>query len=296
MKRSQDLFVKRHHMAVPANAPQSRAAFTLIDLLVCLAIIAMLVAILLPSLQHAKLVSLRAVCMAHEYEQGKFVERYVQENEGYFPLFQYAVSVKSSSLVMTTKVRSYRASGFDFFDRSVMRCPADLAPGNVRYTDADNLKTMPMSYAFNVDLTLQMRRVHMLGDPSRIVSMYDGSMSGKGDGGFNIEGYYAGSYDFIEHARVNRHLRMTNVLYLDGHVENKMRFLPSQLSPLGGTVLASSWDGRSYLYDDGNNGHGNNTDGVDSTNEGTGQGGPTGSVDPSGDIDDEGKTNNGGKK
>lgn len=36
-----------------------------------------------------------------------------------------------------------------------------------------------------------------------------------------------------------------------------------------------------------NNGHGNNIDGVDSSNPGGGSGGPNGAVDPSGNIDDE---------
>ena len=38
-----------------------------------------------------------------------------------------------------------------------------------------------------------------------------------------------------------------------------------------------------------NNGHGNNLDGVDSSNPGKGIGGPNGGVDPSGGVDDEGK-------
>jgi hypothetical protein len=38
-----------------------------------------------------------------------------------------------------------------------------------------------------------------------------------------------------------------------------------------------------------NNGHGNNLDGVDSSNPGNGKGGPNGAVDPSGGVDDEGK-------
>jgi hypothetical protein len=37
-----------------------------------------------------------------------------------------------------------------------------------------------------------------------------------------------------------------------------------------------------------NNGHGNNLDGVDSSNPGNGKGGPNGEIDPSGDVDDEG--------
>ena len=36
-----------------------------------------------------------------------------------------------------------------------------------------------------------------------------------------------------------------------------------------------------------NNGHGNNLDGVDSSNPGQGHGGPNGMVDPSGGVDDE---------
>jgi hypothetical protein len=39
----------------------------------------------------------------------------------------------------------------------------------------------------------------------------------------------------------------------------------------------------------GNNGHGNNIDGVDSSNPGNGHGGPNGQVDPSGTVDDERK-------
>lgn len=41
------------------------------------------------------------------------------------------------------------------------------------------------------------------------------------------------------------------------------------------------------VSDKNNNGHGNNLDGVDSSNPGQGSGGPNGSVDPSGGVDDE---------
>ena len=38
-----------------------------------------------------------------------------------------------------------------------------------------------------------------------------------------------------------------------------------------------------------NNGHGNNLDGVDSSNPGKGSGGPNGAIDPSAGVDDEAK-------
>lgn len=43
----------------------------------------------------------------------------------------------------------------------------------------------------------------------------------------------------------------------------------------------------SFDYCKNNNGHGNNIDGVDSSNPGNGHGGPNGGEDPSGDVDDE---------
>lgn len=282
-------------MAVSCRHPQSHAGFTIVDLLVCLAVILMLIAILMPSLKQARLVGYRAVCMANEYEQGKFIERYAQENQGYFPKFQYAVSIKSDSLAMTTLTRTLDQSGLGYFQNKVMTCPVDTDKGSISYIDGKYTRSMIMSYAFNVDLLLQERRNHMFQNPSEVVTMYDGSMSGKSDGGYNIEGSYAGSYDFIEHARVNRHMNMNNVLYLDGHVEKKFRFLPRDLATDGTTIVAANWNGWTSIYDDGNNGHGNNGDGVDSTNEGAGDGGPTGADDPSGTIDDENTKDNNGK-
>jgi hypothetical protein len=47
--------------------------------------------------------------------------------------------------------------------------------------------------------------------------------------------------------------------------------------------------GASFQQAKSNNGHGNNIDGVDSSNPGGGNGGPNGEVDPSGTVDDEKK-------
>jgi len=51
-----------------------------------------------------------------------------------------------------------------------------------------------------------------------------------------------------------------------------------------------------YIDKISNNGHGNNTDGVDSSNPGQGNGGPNGEVDPSGGMDDEADNGNSGRK
>jgi hypothetical protein len=69
----------------------------------------------------------------------------------------------------------------------------------------------------------------------------------------------------------------------------------------GGQASAASSTGESASDGTENDGHGNNADGVDSSNKGQGQGGPTDGVDescPEGGecIDDEIKTNSGKKQ
>jgi len=88
-----------------------------------------------------------------------------------------------------------------------------------------------------------------------------------------------------------------NNSYLSPYVNgsNKVR-----ISPLSLLVLLELDDNGSFDHDDitllvtfskpnPNNGHGNNIDGVDSSNPGAGGGGPNGEVDPSGGVDDEKK-------
>ena len=58
--------------------------FTLIELLVVVAIIAVLIAILLPSLGRAKANAVRVKCAANLSQWGKIIAMYQAENEGWF--------------------------------------------------------------------------------------------------------------------------------------------------------------------------------------------------------------------
>ncbi len=64
---------------------QARRAFTLIELLVVVAIIALLISILLPSLAAARDQAKSAVCAANLKSQSQAMEMYFQENKDYFP-------------------------------------------------------------------------------------------------------------------------------------------------------------------------------------------------------------------
>ena len=57
--------------------------FTLIELLVVVAIIALLVSILIPSLQHARELGRRALCMSNLHHIGLAIQMYANDNKGY---------------------------------------------------------------------------------------------------------------------------------------------------------------------------------------------------------------------
>ncbi len=77
------------------SAPRPRQrAFTLIEVLVVVAIIALLVSVLLPALSHAREISRRAVCASHLHQQGVGFSGYSSENRAYLPWtakFRYAL-------------------------------------------------------------------------------------------------------------------------------------------------------------------------------------------------------------
>ena len=62
-----------------------RKAFTLIELLVVIAIIALLVSILLPSLQKAKELAKNVICMSNQHSLFMTSVLYAEDNDGYLP-------------------------------------------------------------------------------------------------------------------------------------------------------------------------------------------------------------------
>ena len=60
-------------------------AFTLIELLVVIAIIALLLSILMPSLNKAKLLAKKAVCMSNLHQWAVAVGMYGSANNDYYP-------------------------------------------------------------------------------------------------------------------------------------------------------------------------------------------------------------------
>jgi prepilin-type N-terminal cleavage/methylation domain-containing protein/prepilin-type processing-associated H-X9-DG protein len=67
------------------NLPRSRHGFTLVELLVVVAIIALLLGILLPSLSRARKIAETTACMAHLRGAGQGMNTYATEYRGFIP-------------------------------------------------------------------------------------------------------------------------------------------------------------------------------------------------------------------
>lgn len=74
-----------------------RKAFTLIELLIVVAILAILAAILLPTLQSARRHSLGVVCLSNEHQIGQAVAMYCGDNDDRYPLGAYNSAVPGYS-------------------------------------------------------------------------------------------------------------------------------------------------------------------------------------------------------
>jgi prepilin-type N-terminal cleavage/methylation domain-containing protein len=75
-------------------------AFTLIELLVVVAIIALLISILLPSLSRARELSKRTVCVANERGLGQAYYIYAQDDPGLFPAIASTTTAASGNFQM----------------------------------------------------------------------------------------------------------------------------------------------------------------------------------------------------
>lgn len=84
-----------------------KKGFTLIELLVVIAIIALLLSILMPSLQKAKSLASRIVCSSNEKQIGLSLRMYAQDNNEIFPLhhshaWMWDISYKTTDYIIET--------------------------------------------------------------------------------------------------------------------------------------------------------------------------------------------------
>jgi len=213
-------------------------AFTLVELLVVISIIAVLAAILLPAMSRSQSVAQSVKCQANLRQMGSALTLFTNENNNILPNSAYG-----SPAAPTTNGATYKWMDaiFPYAPKErIFLCPSDpgakytyaknLVAGasstdygsyglNGAYRDAGDAQTPPRSAAYLVN-RLQ------IAEPARTVWVTDTNNRGEANGSFGFSWANSGSNPTITSTSprqlekiIERHRGGTNTLFCDGHVE-----------------------------------------------------------------------------
>lgn len=146
----------------PSERVQQRGfGFTLIELLVVTAVIAVLVAMLLPALRSAKEASRSSKCLSNLHQIGLALAMYVQENRDSFPgwyVYEYGgaggtnvIAAPSWPTYLTRAVPNLYQGGASY-DQNVFHCPTIAKTLNVYNINQLTVWTWPTVYTANINL------------------------------------------------------------------------------------------------------------------------------------------------
>ena len=136
---------------------RSAPAFTLVELLVVIGIIAVLVALLLPVLSKARRHAEQVACLAHLRQVGVAFIAYSYDNRGWLPAPAVAWTVYPEDWVHWQPTRELRESALFRYlgDLNVLKCPAGVPERskNVLFFGAPiEYPPYPFSYSVNIFL------------------------------------------------------------------------------------------------------------------------------------------------
>lgn len=201
-----------------------RCAFTLIELLVVVAIIALLISILVPSLQRARDQSRGTVCLSNLHSLSVAVVMYTDANNGRFPTAGY--NHGSGDVEENAWLNQMKAETGD--NRNVARCPADKS---VHWTQPDTSNRLRRtSYASNfytienprVDNRPAFDRVGRIPRPAQTIFWVE--LASESPTGFAAADHVHPENWFTnprvlagQEIDLERHLKRANYGLLDGH-------------------------------------------------------------------------------
>lgn len=209
------LSVRRH-----AYARGAISAFTLIELLVSIAILAVLVSVLLPSLAHSRDAAKGTLCLSGLRSIGIGVRMYADANKDHFPISSHTAGSLVAPDAWLTTLEEYGV------DRKFRCCPLDpLAKQRLTsYATNEHCEALTPGIDYN-PITRQplpggrrraFDRLGLIPRPSLTIYIFEPEGQGTAD---HINTHqFASAADVRTAVAVNRHLGAGNFLFIDGHV------------------------------------------------------------------------------
>lgn len=198
-------------------------AFTLVELLVVIGIIALLISVLLPALNKARAQAQSTACLSNVRQLATALQMYANDNKvfiGYLPTLD-----RKAALYPYLRQGT---SNSDNKDLSVWNCPANQRIA----TEA--------SYGFNTKLNFQ--KMSRIKRPSEKVALCDGGLKEDLTPSLSTHMWSPGSPGSTSACRPNhlRHPKATvSVGFVDGHAETRSLTPPFYPGPIGTPSLGN---------------------------------------------------------
>lgn len=181
-------------------------SFTLIELLIVIAIITILASLLLPALSTAKIIAKSALCKSNLKQIGVGVTQYVDDNLGY--IFSYNEPTQWPK----TNWPTFPTMGY-LGNNKVFICPLDENPLVIDAT------AIPVSYGVNTWvarlLSANKNLIAMHRYPAETMIFIDTAAFGADVSSYRLDQ----SRIYYVTAALLRHGATVNILFIDGHVD-----------------------------------------------------------------------------
>ena len=191
--------------------------FTLVELLVTIAILGVLSALLLPALGRAKEKARATSCLNNMHQMGLAVYMYIMDNDDRFPSSSCVFSFNSVSSWWLNSLQPYAST------RLLFRCPSDQATDFVDWSNPPPLSQLYLhrwaSFATNGQMeSCPVIRLGSIPCPSGVVYVAELSEEAVGSDHLRPE-VWASLEDVRKAIAWERHSQQPNFLFADGHVE-----------------------------------------------------------------------------
>jgi len=180
-----------------------RSGFTLIELLVVISIIAMLIAILLPTISRARTSAQRTICLSNHRQLTSLILMYAEQHRGIFPPWHYNTVVDintpglgSGHVGWATRLTYVgllsKAQNPAYTQNDLRYCPTLMNNGSIRpivaYSGRNSTDNGFAHYAPDINVTgysmtgnvvgaMVTRKLHEFKSPSRLISLADSRVS-----------------------------------------------------------------------------------------------------------------------